>query len=119
MKRRGRDNTKRSERDRKRGTERLVRALVAGCRSQAQVLELYYWSKEPGLIEVIRSFVAMPEATRATLEAFVSIAHDPKSVMAALDRSGTLTLTTLEAKRTVALVQHVEQDDEPRTRVLN
>jgi hypothetical protein len=101
----------------RRATERLIRALVEGCGSPAQVLELYYWSKEPGLIEIIRGIVAMPEDTRAALETFLAISREPKSVVATLDRRGALTLTSAEAVRTVALAQYVadnDSDDQPR-----
>jgi hypothetical protein len=106
-----RNQRKRTGPNTTRTTERLVRALVAGCGSPAQVLELYYWSKEPGLIDVIRSIVAMPEETRATLEAFVAISRDAKSVVATLDRRGVLSLTSANASTTVALAQHAAEDD--------
>jgi hypothetical protein len=103
-----------------RTTEHLVRALVAGCGSPAQVLELYYWSKEPGLIDVIRGIVAMPEETRAALEAFMAISRDAKSVVATLDRCGVLSLTSENAMKTVALAQHAAEDDvDDQPRLLN
>ena len=103
-----------------RTTEHLVRALVAGCGSPAQVLELYYWSKEPGLIDVIRAIVAMPEETRATLEAFMAISRDAKSVVATLDRRGVLSLTSANAMKTVALAEHAAADDiDDQPRLLN
>jgi hypothetical protein len=103
-----------------RTTEHLVRALVAGCGSPAQVLELYYWSKEPGLIDVIRAIVAMPEETRATLEAFMAISRDAKSVVATLDRCGVLSLTSANAMKTLALAEHAAADDvDDQPRLLN
>ena len=103
-----------------RTTEHLVRALVAGCGSPAQVLELYYWSKEPGLIDVIRGIVAMPEETRAALEAFMAISREAKSVVATLDRFGVLSLTSANALKTVALAQHAAEDDvDDQPRLLN
>ena len=66
-------------------TQRLIRTLVEGCGSPAEALELYYWSREPGLIEVIRGIATMPENTRAAIEAFVALARDTKSITAELD----------------------------------
>jgi hypothetical protein len=101
-------------------TERLVRALVAGCGSPAQVLELYYWSKEPGLVDLIRGIVAMPEEARATLETFMAISRDAKSVVATLDRCGVLSLTSANAMKTVALAQYAAEDDgDDQPRLLN
>ena len=103
-----------------RTTEHLVRALVAGCSSPAQALELYYWSKEPGLIDIIRGIVAMPEETRAALETFMAISRDAKSVVATLDRCGVLSLTSANAMKTVALAQHAAEDDvDDQPRLLN
>ena len=120
MKRSGHNQKKRIGPNGKRTTERLVRALVAECGSPAQVLELYYWSKEPGLIDVIRAIVAMPEETKAALEAFVAIARDAKSVVATLDRCGVLSLTSANALKTVALAQHAAEDDiDDQPRLLN
>jgi hypothetical protein len=96
---------------RKTANERLVQTLVAGCGSPAQALELYYWSREPGLVEIIRGIAMMPEETRAAIEAFIALARDTKSVMAKLDHGGVLRLASVEAARTVALAQGAAADD--------
>src|SRR5262245_17605700 len=100
-------------------TERLIRTLVAGCDSPAEALELYYWSKEPGLIEVIRGIATMPENTRAAIEAFVALARDTKAIKAELDSRGVLTLASAEAARAVELARHAVEDDEDAPRLLN
>ena len=51
---------------------------MAGCGNPAEALELYYWSREPGLIEIIRGIATMPESTRAAIEAFIALARDTK-----------------------------------------
>ena len=96
---------------RKTANERLVRTLVAACGSPAAALELYYWSREPGLFEIIRGIAMMTEQTRAAIEAFIALSRDTKSVMAALDRRGVLTLASVEAARTVALAQGADAHD--------
>jgi hypothetical protein len=100
-------------------TERLIRTLVAGCNSPAEALELYYWSREPGLIEVIRAIATMQEDTRAAIEAFIALARDAKSIKAELDARGVLTLASAEAARTVALAQYAAEEDEDAPRLLN
>src|SRR5476649_1687272 len=72
----------------------IVRMLVEGCQNPAEVLELYYWSKEPGLLEIVRGMAMMTEETRSAIEAFVALASDAKSVAATLDPRGVLTLTS-------------------------
>lgn len=103
----------------KRSAERLIRMLAA-CTSPAEMLELYYWSKEPGLVEIIRRVATMPEETRAAIEAFIMLARDTTSVSADLDQRGVLRLSSGEAARTIALVQHAAADDIDDTpRLLN
>ena len=100
--------------------DRLIRTLVAACDDPAVALELLYWSREPGLVQVIRAIATMPEETRAAVEAFVGLARDPRTVRAKLEHNGALTLESREATRTVALAQYVaetETDEAPR--VLN
>jgi hypothetical protein len=100
--------------------ERLIRTLAACCINPASLLELYYWSREPGLAEIVRGIATMPEEARSAIEAFVVLARDTKSVSAELDGRGVLTLASLEAARAIVLAQHLAEDthgDLPR--VLN
>ena len=92
--------------------KRLIRILLAGCDNPARALELDYWSKEPGLLEIIRGIVMMPDEARATMEAFLVLARNTSSVTAALDQRGVLTLTSARAARTVALAQYVATEDD-------
>jgi hypothetical protein len=97
--------------------DRLIRTLLAACDDPAVALELLYWSREPGLVEVIRAVATMPEETRAAVEAFVGLARDPRTVSATLGQNGVLTLQSREVTKTVALAQYVaetETDDAPR-----
>jgi hypothetical protein len=100
--------------------ELLIRTLVAGCDKPAEALEIYYWSKEPGLIEIIRAIATMPEEARAAIEAFAALAHDQTTVTARLDPRGILTLASAQATKTIALAQHVaENDADDLPRLLN
>jgi hypothetical protein len=92
--------------------KRLIRVLLAGCDSPAKALELHYWSKEPGLLEIMRGIVMMPEAARAAIEAFVILARDTRSVTARLDQRGLLTLVSAQVTQTVALAQYVAMNEE-------
>ena len=91
--------------------ERLIQTLAHGCDTPAKVLELYYWSREPGLLEVIRAIAAMREDARAAIEAFMALAGDVRSVSAALDARGVLTLASDDATRTVALARYLAAHD--------
>ena len=91
--------------------ERIIRTLAAGCTNPAEALELLYWAREPGLIEVIRGIAAMPEGSRAAVEAFIALARDAKTVSATLDQRGILTLASSEVTRTLALAEHAAEND--------
>jgi hypothetical protein len=104
-------------RSRNAASDKLVRTLLAACDDPAVALELLYWSREPGLVQVIRAVAAMPEETRASLEAFVGLARDMRTVSAMLGQTGDLTLHSREVMKTVALAEYVaetETDDAPR-----
>ena len=94
-----------------RATERLITTLAAGSDCPAKLLELYYWSQEPGLLEVIRGIAAMREDVRAAIEAFIALAGDARSTSADLDGRGVLTLASAEAARTVALARYLATND--------
>jgi hypothetical protein len=94
--------------------------LVAACGSPAGVLELYYWSREPGMIDIVRGIAAMPEQTRAAFEAFIALAGDPGSIEGELDRQGALKLTSRQMLETIALAAYVaENESEDSARRLN
>jgi hypothetical protein len=116
----GRRNQAVSSRRRTARTERIMRTIAAGCADPAEALELLYWSREPGFAEVIRGIVAMPEGTRAALEAFIALARNTATVSATLDQRGVLTLASSEASRALALAEHAANSDaEGMPRLLN
>ena len=74
--------------------DRLIEHIFRQLDSPARVMELYYWSREPQLLEIIRSIIAMPEQTREKLEAFLSMAGDAETIAASIDDTGRLSLTS-------------------------
>lgn len=98
---------------------RLMRTLAACDGNPADMLELYYWSKEPGFTQLIRAIATMPEPTRAALEAFITLAQDSKSVTADLDLRGVLTFYSAEASRSAALATHAAAEADEMPQLLN
>jgi hypothetical protein len=74
--------------------DRLIEHIFRQLDSPARVMELYYWSREPQVLEIIRSIIAMPAPTREKLEAFLSMAGDPETIAASIDNAGRLSLTS-------------------------
>lgn len=80
--------------------ERVVRQL----NSPARVIELCYLSRERNLLDIMRAVVAMPERAREALEAFLSMASDPEKIVATLEGSGRLTLTSPQVAEALDLL---------------
>jgi hypothetical protein len=79
-----------------------VQSLIAEAGNSARLLECYYWNQEPGLLEMIRAFLAMPIEAQTVLRAFFAAAVVPRSITASLDATGTLTLCSPEAAPVLA-----------------
>jgi hypothetical protein len=52
----------------------VVQSLIAQAGNSARMLECYYWTQEPGLLELIRAFLAMPIEAQTALRAFLAAA---------------------------------------------
>ncbi len=73
----------------------LLKRIVADCRHPARLVELYYWSAEPELAEVMRQYVALPDEVRASLHAFLMlVADDPGSVTLRITGKGEMILAS-------------------------
>jgi hypothetical protein len=84
-----------------RGTDvrEALRRLVTECRHPGRLLELYYWSAEPDLAEVMRQYIALPLRARTALHAFLTLVKDdPCSVNVRVSASGDLTFSSPAAK---------------------
>lgn len=85
--------------------------ILAECGNPAQMFELYYWSREPGMIDLVRGIAAMPEEARAAFEAFVALARDPRLIRGVLSAHGELTLVSPDVSQTIALARYSTDDD--------
>ena len=73
----------------------LLQKVVKRCDDPARLFELYYWSQEPELAEVMRQFIAMPDEARSALGAFFSMAKGHvESVTVAVSPAGEVTLSS-------------------------
>lgn len=63
----------------------------------ARLLECYYWSGDPGIVECVRAIVAMPPEARAALLAFFAGAVVRPSISTTVNDDGSLTLFAPEA----------------------
>ncbi|MEZ5890314.1 MAG: hypothetical protein R3D52_08660 [Xanthobacteraceae bacterium] len=75
----------------------LVQNLIAEAGSVERLVECHYWSQEPGLVELIRAFLATPAEVQTALRAFFAAAVARYSVTASIDADGALILRSPEA----------------------
>lgn len=73
----------------------VLRELVEVCPHPARLLELYYWSAEPELLQTLHRYIGLPEQPREALRAFLTMVADrPDSVRVHVSRNGDLTLSS-------------------------
>jgi hypothetical protein len=95
----------------------VVRTLIVQADATARVLECYYWTEEPGLLECLRALLSMPPEARGALQTFLGAVENPKSISAAVDGSGALKLFSPDAAKTMATFFADGRPDGPASRV--
>ena len=94
----------------------LLSRIVAECDDPARLIELFYWSAEPELAEVMRNYIALPEDVRAILHAFLALAaHEPGSVTVRTVRAGEMTLSTPATTKLAERIAHHQVAPATRT----
>jgi hypothetical protein len=69
----------------------LVKRLAEECPHPARLIELFYWSAEHELAEVMRQYVGLPTEVRAALHGFLMLTKDdPGAVTARIAANGEL-----------------------------
>src|SRR4030081_3842491 len=69
----------------------LLKRIVEECPHPARLIELYYWSAEHELAEVMRQYIALTPEVRAALHAFLLLVKDePGSVTVRIAANGEL-----------------------------
>ncbi len=73
----------------------VLRELAETCPDPGKLVELYYWSAEPDLLEMLHRILGLPEQPREVLCAFLAMVADcPDSVSVAVSPSGAVTLSS-------------------------
>src|SRR5215510_15014543 len=111
MGRRCKDSTQGSQLRQPRSAE-LLRSVLAECGDSARLLELYYFSREHDVLEIMRAIAALPEDARAALEAFLAVSHEPAAITAKWDGAGRLTLASPQVGQTVAMISFCAENDD-------
>lgn len=70
----------------------VIKTIINGGTDTSRLLELYYWTREPGIIELIRAYLDLPERTQRTLSTYL-LNGRPKAVVGSFDPQGRLILS--------------------------
>jgi len=70
----------------------LIQTLVSGRVPASRILELFYWSQEPGALEMLRIFLGLSAQDSAALLRFFKAA-EPSSVAIVANDAGELVLS--------------------------
>jgi hypothetical protein len=88
----------------------ILTGLVA--EEPTRFFEMYYWSREPGMLEIMRAVMSMSETSRAALEAFLTMSQEPALIVANWDRQDSLTLTSPQIGQTVAIIHYCAENED-------
>ena len=81
----------------------VARRIMKNVQSPARIVELYYWSQERHLRDLMRAFVMLPPRTQEVLLAFLQLNTDPEQVEAAIDAEGRVILSSATVKELQAV----------------
>ncbi len=73
-------------------TWQIIRSLATAEADASRLLEMYYWTREPGIVEMIRAYLALPEQSQRHLNGFL-IGNQPQAIATAIDQQGRLILS--------------------------
>jgi hypothetical protein len=72
----------------------VLKRIVEECPHPARLIELYYWSGEHELADVMRQYIALSPEVRAALHAFLMLVKDePGSVTVEIAANGEMTFS--------------------------
>ncbi len=70
----------------------VIRTLVLGNADHNRILELYYWSLEPELLEMVRAYLALPPKVQTALASYLARSR-ARNVSAKLDERDRLVVS--------------------------
>jgi hypothetical protein len=77
----------------------LLKRIVEECPHPARLIELYYWSSEHELADVMRQYIALSPDVRAALHGFLMLVKDaPSSVTVQIAANGEMTFSAPAAE---------------------
>ena len=79
----------------------VIKSLASTEDDASRLLEMYYWTREPGIVALIRAYLDMPERSQRQLSGFLRKGR-AQSIAASADDQGRLVLSRAEGKAQTA-----------------
>lgn len=76
-------------------TWQVIKSLVSSEHDASRLLEMYYWTREPGIVELIRAYLDLPERAQRHLSDYL-LKNRPQSIVTAIDQQGRLLLSATD-----------------------
>lgn len=76
-------------------TWEVIRSLVTSEAEASKLLEMYYWTREPGIVELIRAYLNLPDRGQRHLSDFL-LKNRPQLIASMIDQQGQLVLSAAE-----------------------
>lgn len=77
----------------------ILESILKDCDHPSEFVELYYWSREPGLMNLYRTLARLPEPTTQALESFFSHVRDNCSVSIVQEEVGKTLQLSLQVRK--------------------
>ena len=78
-------------------TWQVIKSLVSAEADASRLLEMYYWTREPGIVEMIRAYLDLPERAQRHINDFL-VRNKPQAIATAIDQQGRLILSGGDAQ---------------------
>lgn len=75
----------------------VIKTLAATEGDASRLLEMYYWTREPGIVALIHAYLDMPERAQRLLGNFLRKTR-PQPIAASIDEQGRLVLSRSNGK---------------------
>lgn len=75
----------------------IIKTLASTEGDASRLLEMYYWTREPGIVALIHAYLDMPERAQRLLGSFLRKSR-PQSIAASTDDQGRLVLSRSNGK---------------------
>lgn len=75
----------------------VIKIIAASEGDASRLLEMYYWTREPGIVDLIRAYLELPDRAQRQLGGFLR-KYKPQSIITSIDEQGRLVLARVDGR---------------------